>query len=547
MVESNTIKVLYMEDDARMAGLAQGKLEEAGYVVHVARDGEHGLAMAAADSYDVVMVDQEMPVREGLEVIRVLAARGHLAPVIMVAGAGRERVAVEAMALGARDFVVKDADGGYLELLPAVIERVLLQENLLLEKRRAEEVLQRRNRELALINRVGWALTSTLDPNEVLDTLLDQVRSLLEVVACSIWLTDSETGELVCRDSIGPERDSVIGWRLTPGQGVAGWVAQNGENLIVPDVYADNRHCTDVDQRTGLPLRSILSVPLRMKEKIIGVLQVVDTAVDRFSTDDLDLVEPIAASAAIAIENARLYEGARQDAQTLSTLVEEVNHRTRNNLTAIIGLLYAERRRLTEEDRAVVRPFVESLINQVHAMAVVHNLLASSGWASPQLSLLVSQVLQSTLKTLSGDKDISLDVASSEVCVTSIQARDLALIFNELATNTIKYALRERDTARISISIRAMTKGQGDGMANDDITVSPEGIEVEVEFRDDGPGYPEAVWQSRQYSTGLDMVQHMTRETLRGELSLHNDDGAVATLRFPVDAYQSDASSGSGR
>lgn len=84
-------------------------------------------------------------------------------------------------------------------------------------------------------------------------------------------------------------------------------------------------------------------------------------------------------------------------------------------------------------------------------------------------------------------------------------------------------------------------------MANDDITVSPEGIEVEVEFRDDGPGYPEAVWQSRQYSTGLDMVQHMTRETLRGELSLHNDDGAVATLRFPVDAYQSDASSGSGR
>ena len=661
MSESKPVQVLYMEDDAGTARLVQRRLGDAGYVVDVARDGEEGVAMVGEGSYDVVMVDQTMPVYEGLEVIRMLASRGSLPPVVMLTGTGSERVAAEAMKLGARDYIVKDVDGGYLGLLPAVIERVLHQQQLLLEKeqaeealraseqryrllgesmddmvfsvdrdnifrtaggarlrsrgleskdiigrslddiftperaeegrrrhrqvfesgapvtyestyeysgitatdlttvypiksqdgtlekvgvicrditerKRAEESLRQLNRELALINQVGRALTSTLDPNEVLDTLLEPARSLLGVAACSIWLRDSETDELVCREAIGPHRDSVRGWRLAPGQGIAGWVAQSGESLIVPDARADERHFSGVDQRTGLPLRSILSVPLQGREKTLGVLQVLDTSVDRFSTADLELVEPIAASAAIAIENARLYEGARRDAETLSTLVQEVNHRIRNNLTAIIGLLYAELGRLGPEDRATVHPFVQRMVGQVHAMAVVHNLLASSEWASPQLSQMARQVLGSTLNTLPGGKHISFDVAPSAVRVTSAQARDLALMINELATNTIKYALRERDTARISIQITRGTAGHAGTMAIDGPAAPPrEENEVVFEFRDDGPGYAEAVWQSKQYSTGLDMIQRMARETLHGELFLHNDDGAVATIRFPID------------
>lgn len=60
--------------------------------------------------------------------------------------------------------------------------------------------------------------------------------------------------------------------------------------------------------------------------------------------------------------------------------------------------------------------------------------------------------------------------------------------------------------------------------------------DVVFEFRDDGPGYAETLWQSKKYATGLDMIQRMTRETLRGELALHNDDAAVATIRFPSSA-----------
>lgn len=76
MTESKPIRILYMEDDPGLARLVQKKLERAGYVVDLARDGEQGLAMYAAGNYDVLAVDQAMPVRDGLEVIRALASQG---------------------------------------------------------------------------------------------------------------------------------------------------------------------------------------------------------------------------------------------------------------------------------------------------------------------------------------------------------------------------------------------------------------------------------------------------------------------------------------
>jgi PAS domain S-box-containing protein len=175
------------------------------------------------------------------------------------------------------------------------------------ERREASEALRRRNLELELFNRASETFISTLDLDQVLYSILDEVRRLLGVVACSIWLTDPETDELVCRHATGPRRELVKGWRLPPGQGVAGWVAGSGESLIISDVLSDERHFEGVDQRTGLDIRSMLTVPLQIKGKVIGVIQVLDKEVGRFTTSDLRLMEPLAVSAATAIENARLY------------------------------------------------------------------------------------------------------------------------------------------------------------------------------------------------------------------------------------------------
>jgi len=131
-----------MEDDAGLARLLKKKLEREGYVVDVAADGREGLEMVEDSSYDVLLVDHKMPVHSGLEVIRILGWHGRLPPTIMVTGGGNEKVAVKAMKLGAADYVVKDAEGGFLELLPLVVDQVLSQARLVEEKRRAEEELR---------------------------------------------------------------------------------------------------------------------------------------------------------------------------------------------------------------------------------------------------------------------------------------------------------------------------------------------------------------------------------------------------------------------
>jgi PAS domain S-box-containing protein len=181
------------------------------------------------------------------------------------------------------------------------------------ERRRVEASLRRRNRELALFSRLGRSLVSTLDLDEVLEGLLEEMRVMLGIVASSVWLVEPETQLLVCRHATGPHSEVVRGWHLAWGEGLVGWAAQNAQSLIVGDAKADTRHFNGIDEETGLALRSILTVPLRVKDRVVGVIQAVDTTVDRFSAADLTLLEPLAAAAAIAVENARLYSEVRQE------------------------------------------------------------------------------------------------------------------------------------------------------------------------------------------------------------------------------------------
>jgi two-component system NtrC family sensor kinase len=180
------------------------------------------------------------------------------------------------------------------------------------DRKRMERAMQQRHRELELLNLAGQALNASLDLDQVLSTTLERACDLMEVFACSVWLIDPETGDLVCRCATGPHTGTVEGWRMAPGEGVVGWVAQSGESLVVADMLAEERHFRDVERQTGLVLRSAVSVPLRIKEHVIGTLQVLDPEIGRFKTTDLMLVESLASSAAIALENARLYEDLQQ-------------------------------------------------------------------------------------------------------------------------------------------------------------------------------------------------------------------------------------------
>ncbi|MBN1179685.1 MAG: GAF domain-containing sensor histidine kinase [Anaerolineae bacterium] len=179
------------------------------------------------------------------------------------------------------------------------------------------------NRNLTLLNQAGHAFSSTLDLNQILVTVLDEIRRLLGLVACSIWLIDKATGEIVCEEATGTRSETVRGWRLQPGEGLAGWVTENGKSLVVGDAQEDTRYFQGVDHRTGLVTRSIVTVPLRTPKGIIGVLQMLDAEVNRFGRFDLELLESMAATAAIAIENARMYGEEQHRAEALTIALEQ--------------------------------------------------------------------------------------------------------------------------------------------------------------------------------------------------------------------------------
>ncbi|ABQ24272.1 response regulator receiver modulated diguanylate cyclase with PAS/PAC sensor [Geotalea uraniireducens Rf4] len=142
VVDTKSVRILYMEDDAGLARILQKTMQRLGYIIDLAGNGEEGLAMAERREYDTVLVDYNMPVCGGIDVLRILTARQKHPPVIMVTGNGNEKVAVEALKLGATDYIVKDVDMGYLELLPLVIGQVLQKQHLINEREQMLAAMQ---------------------------------------------------------------------------------------------------------------------------------------------------------------------------------------------------------------------------------------------------------------------------------------------------------------------------------------------------------------------------------------------------------------------
>jgi PAS domain S-box-containing protein len=136
-------RVLYMDDDTSCAKIVIKTLQGAGYETEWAQDGKEGLKRLSQNTYDLLAVDQLMPKMSGLEVVREIVGRGPHPPIILITGTGCEALAVEALKLGVKDYVIKDVEGGFLRLLPSVVERVTSEQALIREKEAAIEALRR--------------------------------------------------------------------------------------------------------------------------------------------------------------------------------------------------------------------------------------------------------------------------------------------------------------------------------------------------------------------------------------------------------------------
>jgi PAS domain S-box-containing protein len=339
---------------------------------------------------------------------------------------------------------------------------------------RLHQEVQRRVEELTLLNGVGRAVTSSLDLEQVLMRVMEETTHVLGAEVGSILLLDQESNELVFEAAVGPRAKEIKGLRLPLGQGVAGWVAREGQRLLVPDVREDSYFYPDIDETVGFVTKSVLAVPLKVKGKVIGVIEAVNKVEGDFSQEDVALLSSMAQWAAIAIENARLYEGIQQERASLAQRVAErtadlsaanaelsrtsrikdeflanMSHELRTPLNAILGMSEALQEQvygpLNEKQLKSLRSIEES---GYHLLSLINDILDVSKIEAGKLKLevgpvSVESVCQASLGLIKQDAHKKqLKISSSfDNAVTIIQAdkRRLKQILVNLLSNAVKF------------------------------------------------------------------------------------------------------------
>jgi signal transduction histidine kinase len=185
---------------------------------------------------------------------------------------------------------------------------------------------------LEMMLEISRALNSTLDLDVLLQSITEVATELTDTEAASILLLDRKTGELYFEATSGEKR-AVIERIVVPLEGsIAGWIARNGEPLVIDDIQRDGRHYGEIDKILEFKTRSILGVPLKFKQEIIGVVEVLNKRHDAsFSGDDVYILNTLASQAAIAIENARLFAQSDQLADMI--------HELRTPISSVIGFI----------------------------------------------------------------------------------------------------------------------------------------------------------------------------------------------------------------
>src|SRR5256712_6669439 len=166
----------------------------------------------------------------------------------------------------------------------------------------------RKVQEITIFHDVAKALTSSLDLDSILQTIMEKMAEYFRTDTWSLLMVDEEKDELYFAIAVGAASETLGKVRLKVGEGMAGWVAKHGERLIVPDVYTDPRFAKRIDEMTKLETRSIICVPLRSKLRVLGVIQLVNVDMEHFGDQESFFLQSLCDYAAIAIENARSVE-----------------------------------------------------------------------------------------------------------------------------------------------------------------------------------------------------------------------------------------------
>ena len=326
--------VLVVDDNEMNRRVLVHRLEAQGYAVSTAVDGQDALDQITPGRFDLILLDLVMPRIDGREVLRRLKADESLRhiPVIVLSALDELDAIVACLEMGAEDYLTKPFDATILKArISASLGRKRFHDSLqgevtttAQELRETNQLPERRLVELAGMIDVAKSVISELDLNALLTGIMELSKKVVNAEASSLLVADPDTKLLRFVVATGRAGRAISGATVEPGRGIAGYVGQTGESLLIQNAYEDPRFNPSYDQQTGFRTRSIITVPLKTVEGIVGVVQVINKASGAtFDQHDLEVFESFASMASISLQNAKLFARIKTMADDLRDALEK--------------------------------------------------------------------------------------------------------------------------------------------------------------------------------------------------------------------------------
>lgn len=314
-MEHNSV-ILVVDDELYEREIIAVSLTDQGYKLVFAGNGTEALAKAAEITPDLILLDVIMPGMDGFEVCRRLRADPLLAevPIVMITALGDHDSRLQGIEAGADDFLTKPFDQSELQARVRTVTQINRYRQLLLANRQLEHKIA----QISALYDISSKLSSTLDVEAILRSVIQKAKELLNAESVSILLWDQRRDALYL--PIGLSGGEKTAHQKQPHfpivSSVSDWVLREGRSALVRDMNTDERFSgkntgdEDTKEREASSgvIKTVLCVPLRGRERILGVLEAVNTKNGEFTADDQHLLEAMAGNITVSIEKADLYQ-----------------------------------------------------------------------------------------------------------------------------------------------------------------------------------------------------------------------------------------------
>ena len=365
--------------------------------------------------------------------------------------------------------------------------------------------VEKRASHLSTVAEVSKTITSNLFLDEILQLAVASTAQTMNFKLVALLLVDEDKKALVLKAVQAASKEYQKKPNLPLGEGIAGQAMETGRVVTVLDVRKTPGYkYQDLAKKEGLI--GLACVPLKVRERVIGVMNCYTASPHDFTEDEIAVLTTLGNQVAVAIENAKL--------MVKGALLQEMHHRVKNNLQTIASLLRLQAHYAA--DRSPVEVLNES-ISRVLAVAAVHDLLSREDLDTISVRKIADSILGATKQSfMMPHKHIDMRVEGPDLLLPSHQANSVALILNEMVQNAVEHGFAIADNGEILVRL----------------TELPEHWLLEV--RNDGDPLAPDFDPQKSRDLGLQIIETLTRGDLNGEFTLKTDgDRTVAAIQFP--------------